>query len=275
MRLKISAILSMTVALAIAGCGGNSDTGVSTATGQFKDSNTSGLTYTSGAQTGVTGADGSFTYEAGKSVTFKIGGVTLGTATGKAVVTPIDLATNGTSATDEVRNRVRFLMMLDRDGDVTNGINISSSVQAAATMWSQLDFNVPEANFSTAVSGIQATVNLADNNRNPVLPSAITAQSHLESTLRCTYAGAYKGTFAGDDTGQFGVLVDALSGSVSGVAFSNSSPTPIVLTGVTPISYNQNVAFVSGSTSTGVSFSGKYTSVSGVSRNMVKYITFS
>jgi len=266
MLLKISAILSMTVALILAGCGGGGSTTATpaTATGQFKDSKTSGLNYASGGQTGVTGADGSFTYEVGQPVTFKIGGVTIGTATGKSAVTPIDLVTAGTSSSAAVQNRVRFLMMLDSDNDATNGITISSAVQAAAASWPQPDFSVPEANFSTAVSGIQAAVNIADS-RVPVLPVATVAKTHLESTLRCSYAGAYKGTFAGDDTGQFGVLVDAITGSVSGFAYSNFSAATIGLSGSVPISYDQNAAFVSGNGTGGTTFDGKYTSVNGVS----------
>jgi hypothetical protein len=265
---RSSVILSVIIALTVAACGGGSggSSGATTATGQFKDNNTSGLAYISGAQSGVTATDGSFTYEVGQPVTFKIGGVTVGSiSAGKSTVTPLDLATAGTSATANVTNRVRFLMMLDSDGNPANGINISSAVQAAATLWSQPAFDTgdiaSDAAMSAITSAVQSTTALT-----VTLPSAATAKSHVESTLRCIYAGAYKGTFSGGDSGQFGVLVDATNGNVSGVAVSSSAPgSPMLLTGVTPITYDQNAAFTSGNTSTGATFSGKYTSTNGVS----------
>jgi hypothetical protein len=181
-------------------------------------------------------------------------------------VTPLDLATAGTSATANVTNRVRFLMMLDSDGNAANGITISSAVQAAATLWSQPAFDTSgDISTDTALTSIKNSIQSVTGTT-PTLQVAGTAQAHLESTLRCAYAGAYKGTFSGDDSGQFGVLVDAITGKVSGVAVSTLSPSiPMLLTGTLPVSYDQNATFTSGSTSTGSTFSGKYTSVNGLS----------
>jgi len=257
--------LTTAIALAVAGCGGGgggSAAGTATATGIFKDSNTGGLKYVSGGQSGTTGADGSFTYEVGKTVTFSIGGVTLGAPAGKSVVTPIDLVAAGSSGTVKVQNIVRFLMMLDSDANPANGLTISPAVQAAAATWLPLDFGA--GSFATDAATVIASVSAADN-RVAALPAANTAQTHLESTLRCAYAGAYKGTYAGTDNGKFGVMVDVATGHVVGVAYSVPNNQSFTLSGTTPVGYNQTAAFVSGVTSSGATYSGQFTSVDSMS----------
>jgi len=257
--------LSISVMLTLAACGGggsSSGGGVTTATGQFKDGNTSGISYVSGGQSGTTGSDGSFTYEVGKTVTLSIGGITIGTTNGKSIVTPVDLVSGGSSSSVEVQNIVRLLIMLDDDGDPSNGINISPSVLAAASNWSQVDFS--STDLSVELTSIISDAASADGGTH-TLPSASAAQAHLESTLLCSYSGAYKGTFSGSDRGTFGILVDSSSGNAIGVAYSIPSDQYIGLSGTAPISYDQNVAFVSGNTTTGATFSGQFTSVNGVS----------
>lgn len=256
-------IIAISVALTVSACGGgSSDTGgVTTATGQFKDSNTAGISYVSGGQSGITGSDGSFTYEVGNTVTFTIGGVTIGSANGKPVVTPIDLVPGGSSTSVEVQNIVRFLMMLDDDGDPSNGINISASVQAIAETWSLVDFSV--ADLAAELTSIISDAASADAGVH-TLPDASTARAHLEATLLCSYAGAYKGTYSGGDNGNFGFLIDASNGNVVGVSYSVPDDEYIGLSGTSPISLDQNVAFVSGDTEAGSTFSGQFTSVTEV-----------
>ncbi|HEY0894704.1 MAG TPA: hypothetical protein VGE32_16700, partial [Cellvibrio sp.] len=120
--------------------------------GQLKDTNIAGVHFVSGGQSGTTNTSGTFSYEQGASITFSIGGITLGATTGKAVITPIDLIANGSADHLAVQNMVRFLLMLDSDGYAQNGIQISSAVQTAATGWTQIDFN--SANFSTDITNI-------------------------------------------------------------------------------------------------------------------------
>ena len=127
MKTKLNMVLASALATALSACGGGGG-GSNTATGIFKDSNVGGMTYTSGSITGVTGADGSFTYERGQPVTFSLGGVVIGTADGKEVVTPVDLVASGSSTSPEVLNIVRFFIMLDSDADPSNGISISPEV---------------------------------------------------------------------------------------------------------------------------------------------------
>jgi hypothetical protein len=266
MKLKcyLGSIVLLLVMWTLAGCGGSgggSDNG-STATGYFKDNNVSGLTYTSGDQSGVTDANGRFTYEVGQPVTFTIGGVTIGSATGKSVMTPVDLVSDGSSDTTAVQNIVRFLIMLDEDGDPENGIAIAASVQDVAADWSQVDFSTTD--LETEISSIMAAAAAADGGSH-TLPSATAAQSHLEETMRCTYAGAYQGTYSGDDRGVFGIMVDAQSGYATGVGYSTQYDDLFSLSGSTPLSYEQNPDFISGHTSTGASFEGSFRASGAVS----------
>jgi len=250
-------MLAISVALTVSACGDSSD-GVTIATGQFKDANTGGISYVSGGQSGITGSDGSFTYEVGKTVTFSVGAVTLGTSNGKSVVTPVDLVSGGSSTSVDVQNIVRFLMLLDVDGDPSNGINVSAPVQTIAETWSQIDFSA--ADLSAELTAVITDAASADN-RAAILPSASAAQAHLESTLLCSYAGAFKGTFSGGDNGNFGILIDASNGNVEGVAYSIPEEEYISLSGTTPIGYDQDVEFVSGNTTSGATFSGQFASV--------------
>ncbi len=266
--LKISALLAA-IPFIIVGCGGGGGsstsggvTAAATATGQFKDSNTAGLSYVSGAQSGVTSIDGSFIYEVGNTVAFSVGGVTIGTSNGKSIITPLDLVPGSSTSTVEVQNIVRFLVMLDNDGDPSNGINISSSVQTMAESWPQIDFRVSD--LSTELTSIMSDAASVDGEMH-MLPNPTSARAHIESTLLCSYAGAYMGTFSGDDSGNFGFLIDASNGNVNGVAYSIPFDQFIGLSGTRPISYDQNMSFASGSTTTGAAFNGQFTSVNEVS----------
>ncbi|MCU7806881.1 MAG: hypothetical protein KZQ73_03305, partial [Candidatus Thiodiazotropha sp. (ex Semelilucina semeliformis)] len=90
------------------------------------------------------------------------------------------------------------------------------------------------------------------------LPDSTTAQTHLESTLLCVRAGAYAGTFTGDDSGPFGVLVDASTGLLSGFAYSAFDGL-LSLSGTTAVSFDQSATFISGDVSSGATFSGQFT----------------
>jgi hypothetical protein len=266
----LGSVALLLVMWTLAGCGGGSGGGGddespatgTTATGYFKDNNVSGLTYTSGDQSGVTDARGRFTYEVGQPVTFSIGGVTVGSATGKTVVTPVDLVSGGSSDTTAVQNIVRFLIMLDEDGDSSNGISIATSVQEAAADWSQVNFSTSD--LESEVSSIITDATDADGGSHS-LPTATTAQSHLEETMRCSYAGAYQGTYTGDDRGVFGIMVDAQTGEASGAGYSIPWDEVFYLTGSTPLSYDQNLDFISGNVSTGATFQGSFSASGAVS----------
>jgi VCBS repeat-containing protein len=86
-------------------------------TGYFIDTNVSGLVYETASRQGITGTDGSFLYQAGDRITFKIGSTPIGTVrardvtTNSGIVTPYTMYPNSTSAQ---RNLARVLLSIDR-----------------------------------------------------------------------------------------------------------------------------------------------------------------
>ncbi len=222
--------------------------------GVFKDSNVMGLSYTSGSKTGVTGADGTFGYELNQPTTFKVGAIPLGTTTGNSVVTPIDLVAGGRSDTPEVLNRIRFLMMLDADGDEQNGIVISANVQARAANWTPLNF--ADAGIDAALEALASDARSADGGAH-VVPSATVARSHIESTFRCATSGAFRGTFSGSQAGRFGVIITPNSGSLVGLgAFSNQFGN-FDISSDAALSIDQEATVSAHSAQNGAAFSGK------------------
>lgn len=237
-----------------------------TATGRFIDTVVEGLEYSSGNQSGITSDSGSFTYEVGEDVTFTVGSVEIGTVAGADLITPVDLV-GGDSDTVEVQNIVRFLLMLDSDGDNSNGITISSEVRGIAENWLQPDFTTDLLDGELA--SITADV-MAIDNRLPVLPDALEAKNHLEATLSCLASGIFAGTFSGTDEGTFVLWVqhqrydpfvfgdtDSRVGVTSALVYSSAED---VVLGVAPqqgLSFNSDKQFVSGVVSNGASFSGE------------------
>lgn len=260
---KLGAMMAASFVLAACGGGGGESGGTgailgstnpTVATGYFKDSNVAGLTFSSGGQSGTTDANGKFTYEVGKQVTFKVGGVTLGTVMGKSVVTPVDLVSNGSGSTVAVQNLVRFLMMLDADSNPNNGITISSAVQTRAANWSAVDWST--TNLDTALAGIIADTQAADSGVH-VLPTASVATTHLSQTVYCIYSGGFSGTFSGSASGNFGMLIDK-NGVVFGIGYVPATQGAFFASGTVPLSVDQQAAFVAGTTSSGASFSGSF-----------------
>jgi len=142
-KTQISAsFLIVGVALVVVGCGGGGGGGSSNlgpatvpSIGYVIDSPVSGIAYTCGALTGLTGSDGSFQYDKGTACAFTIGKVTIGSVSAipsDGIVTPHDLA--GVSRSDALNvNAVaiaQFLQSLD-DRTQSTSISIPPSVIAA------------------------------------------------------------------------------------------------------------------------------------------------
>ena len=262
--IQMVALLATVMLCACSGGSGSSDTSSPTAkTGVFKDSNVSGLQYTtSSGQSGVTDASGHYSYMTGDTVTFSVGGVTLGNTAASGVVTPVDLVAGGSSSSPAVVNIVRFLMMLDSNGNPDDGITISAQVQTAAEAWADLDFSDPD--FDTNVAALITECITADSGAH-LLPDAATAQNHLEGSLRCAYSGAFRGTFSGSDRGTFGVIVDCQTGEVRGAAFSTTYDSLTEGYGTGSIDYDQTMAFITGFVDAGATFQGRLTSPNAMS----------
>lgn len=145
-------------------------------TGRFVDSAVIGLQYTTASQSGLTDANGSFSYQAGEQVTFSIGDITFPAVAGAELVTPLDVFSTESIADTGVMNMTRLLQSLDIDGNPQNGIRISSEAIANAT---GLSVDFASADFDNQV------VNLVANggSTNTSLIDGETALDHFQETL--------------------------------------------------------------------------------------------
>jgi len=188
------------------GGGGGADAVSSVATplvGVLVDGPVAGVQYQTATQSGITNAQGEFNYLAGETVTFRIGNITLGSATAQKVVTLVNLAVpNADEATyqdilegtrvNRVTNLARFLLALDEDHDVaTDGvITISEAVRDHAG-----DFYLPtpiaadvfDVNPAVFPNNQDVSDFLTDINTNVdgsvVLVATADADSHLSDSL--------------------------------------------------------------------------------------------
>lgn len=152
---------------------GGQSTGSGSLTGRFVDGPVSGLRYSTPTSAGRTNADGEFTYRQGETVSFFVGDVLLGQASGAATVTPFSLAgTTPPTATLDIVKTVRlvntrrnysnktatpletaaniavFLQTVDDDGDFANGIQIPAALDGLAAGKS-IDFRQTFGRFQT------------------------------------------------------------------------------------------------------------------------------
>jgi len=222
-------VVFLTAGLVACGGGGGGESGPTFATGRFIDSVVEGLGYTTSAgQTGITDANGRFSYQVGSTVTFTLGGVTIGTASGQNIVTPVTLAGSGSATGTQATNITRFLMMLDTDGDPANGITISSAVRTAASSWMGINFATVNLDTDANVASIVASVGVADS-RTASLPSISAAQNHLTTTILCAVGGAYSGSWSGNFTisgpvsGNWAFALDPLDGTILGYAYDGAT----------------------------------------------------
>ena len=124
-----------------------------TETGMLFDSPVSGVNYNTATQSGVTDAQGNYSYLPGETVTFSIGDITFPPAKAAQVVTPLDMVGKTDLTDTSVINITRLLQTLDVDGDPSNGIEISTAAHTAATGLT-IDFQSPT--FDTDVANLVA-----------------------------------------------------------------------------------------------------------------------
>ncbi len=225
-KVLITLTISLLFLNACSDTGSSNSQTIQTATGTFIDSKVSGLSYRSGGQSGSTNESGKFSYEVGQAVNFFLGAINFGSSTvNSGRVMPTDLSSDANTVT----NISRFLLMLDSDGDASNGIQISTAVQTSASTgagWSAIDFSsTPFENQNSVVDAIALIASL--DSRSAALPTAIDAESHLLNSLRCQYNGAFIGSYKTDPlsvtsptqaapTGDLAFIVDANSGKMHG-----------------------------------------------------------
>lgn len=163
---------------ACSGGGGSGSTAVTPETGVFIDGPVAGLHYETATRSGTTNSAGEYDYMPGETVTFSIGGISLGTTTAGPVVTPLSLVPSAVDASDpEVTNIVRLLLTLDDDGDPDNGITITPETATAAAGLT-VDFTATDLTTDTGVSTLLAAIP-----GTPVLVAEAVAQIHFTTTL--------------------------------------------------------------------------------------------
>ncbi len=169
-----------------------------TLSGVFTDAAVAGVSYTTtSGVTGVTDAAGGYRYNAGDTVTFMLGTLTLGSAPGKAVVSPIELAGGNAS---RLTNLLVLLQSLDSDGNAANGINITAPTAAAVTAAINLN-SAPTTFASAANTALQAAMNAGGLTGS--IKTIDQANQHFSSQFFAAVAGRVYGGV--NDTG--GVLV--------------------------------------------------------------------
>lgn len=200
------------VLLALTGC---SSSNSGPRHGIFMDSTVEGLTFKTETLTGETDSQGRFSYMPGESVTFSIGGIVLGTATAKSVMTPVDLVAGAQNETDPtVTNIARLLITLDEDNDPDNGITISPEVRTALAD-SSVDFEQDTTLFAQdpEVLKVIKTLNLlyTGETGERTLCTVQEAQEHLGKTIDALatnsgydHTGASGGGGAGAGVGSSG-----------------------------------------------------------------------
>ena len=269
--------LALTVSILLTACGGgggsdggggNNDGGGGgggVKQGRFIDSSVGGLRYISGSQSGFTNAQGTFSYDEGAIAQFFIGDIVIGGAAANSIMTPVSLVQATADETNPtVTNIARFLQTLDNDGNPSNGITITTAVNNLA-VGRTINFNQNIANFGndtnvqTVVSDLTG-VTLAGTRP---LVSISSAQNNLRAAILGILSGNYSGTFSGDASGTWTIVIDS-SGNISGTAVNSDSSTAAV-TGTV----GSNGIAIMGIVATGATFSGTITITGQVSGTWV------
>lgn len=248
--------------------------GVTLSSGQLIDSQVAGIDYSSGDTQGVTDQQGYFEYEViggvSQRVVFSFNRIEIGSAIGKEIITPIDLVVDGNINQLQVVNRASFLMVLDSDGDPSNGISPSVTLldNLSGFSWAPIDFSSDDFKSEPELINLIADINSVDDEPH-ILPASEVAQLHLTETLACQSSGIYAGSFEGEDHGQFVMLlqdkrIDPLvfgdgnlwHGVTSALIYSSDQDR---LIGVLPqqgLKFDSNNSFITGQANNGAEFSG-------------------
>lgn len=216
-------------AILVSACGGGGGSAAPvTKIGVFADSRVEGLTYVIGAKTAQTDASGQFTYEEGQTITFKVGGIVLGSATASAFMSPVSLVSGATDESNTtVTNIAKFLQTIDDDNDPNNGIQLTSAIHNAA-LGRSIDFTLSDAAYDVdpAVTGTYAALIPVSSTPGAghTAVSAATAKNHLRNTLLTALSGTYSGSYAGSNSGTFSINIST-SGVITGTG-NETSPAP-------------------------------------------------
>ncbi len=217
-RNAILAVALSSVLLPLTGCNSSSSSSSDSdmLTGTFIDSAVSGLDYAgTDTQAGVTDEDGRFHYVEGETLTFSIGDLELGAATGAEILTPLSITEGAGSAADRrVNNKLILLQTLDADGNLNNGIQLTETIRAEVSANAgDIDFDQPTSDFRSGLEPLVTALEEAGAFSDPdPRPRAIaTASDALEHFERSTgerivvetLSGKLRGFAANEETWQF------------------------------------------------------------------------
>ncbi|MEO9872806.1 hypothetical protein [Ekhidna sp.] len=162
MRNYIKILLALIVLILWTGCGSDDSTTPkeqekSYLSGVFLDSPVEGLLFISGDTTGYTNSEGTFIYEEGEDIEFRVGAVSLGKVVPKETISPIDLGgADATINTSLVKNIASLLQSLDSDGNTSNGIAIQKEVSDEIESNS---IDLSSSNFGGELQNLLTTLN--------------------------------------------------------------------------------------------------------------------
>jgi hypothetical protein len=151
--------------------------------GYFIDSPVQGLAYSSASHSGTTDEFGRYDYEAGETVTFKLGSLTLGSASAAKAIHVSGLFDDPDANDTDTVNLARLLLTLDSNADSDDGIQLSAEAISAANATqfpSGLDFM--SGSFAADVANYLA-ISGVTNASVSALVSAQDAQEHIADTL--------------------------------------------------------------------------------------------
>lgn len=218
------------------GGGGSNPTPTTASQGVLIDAAVEGIRFETATQSGLTDATGTFSYMAGEVVEFFIGGISLGSTTGAATLTPIDLVAGAADEMNpQVTNILRFIQSLDSNSDLTDGIQISAASRTALTGQS-LDFSLSTAIFETAFNSLSGAML-----GGLPLATAADAQAHMRIYLDSLIGGGG----SGGSQGLGSVAVTGVDASTIGLSFEAGTVTPLFTASTA------SVAWMGGNTNAG------------------------
>ena len=144
--------------------------------GTFHDNKVCGLNYKTDTLEGITDENGRFDYMEDEQIEFAVGGIVIGKALAKEIMTPVDLVKGAKNELNlTVTNICRFLLSIDGDNSFTNGIQISSSTREDLED-ETLNFSLPKETFEKRIENLKPFEKFA-------LLEEKKAQEHLRATL--------------------------------------------------------------------------------------------
>ena len=245
-------IVTAILGLSLIGCGGGDSssngrgstipTEATTKTGTFVDSPVEGLKYSTSTLSGFTDNQGRFQYKDGETVTFKIGGLELGSAKGSELITPLTLTNESdlNNISSKSTNIARVLQSLDEEPTNSGLIKIPSSLK---------NLNIPsidiesDADLNTILQKAQDITS-----KDYVLKDSITAKSDMKKYIELynKYSLLGAGTYSGKGT-KYYMLTMPSDGNVdfngNGILLYDTNLNPIKtpatyfnqLKGITPL----------------------------------------